>query len=136
MPDREKVIKGLECCCSDCNRELCPYSKCGDCEGTLLYDAHALLKAQQPRVMTLEELDDLRGRGRAVWFEDRDAFAKCQDVFFVCASGIHAYFKGETYSMLKMVDGYEKSWRCWTSRPTDEQKGATPWETGTLNGEK
>lgn len=81
----------------------------------------------EPRVMALEELDNLRGRGRAVWFEDRDAFAKCQDVFFVVASGIHAYFKGETYSMLKMVDAYGRSWRCWTARPTEAQREAKPW---------
>lgn len=81
------------------------------------------------RVMMLEELDDLRGRGRAVWFEDRDAFAKCQDVFFIVASGIHAYFKGETYSMLKMVDGYGKSWRCWTSKPDEKVRAETAWES-------
>ena len=92
-----------------------------------------VLKAQQPRVITLEELDYLRGRGRAVWFEDRDAFAKCQDVFFVVASGIHAYFKGETYSMLKMVDGYGKSWRCWTSRPDEKTRVETPWDSWVRN---
>ncbi len=25
-------------------------------------------------------------------------------------------------------EGYGKSWRCWTSRPTDEQRRATPWK--------
>ena len=24
-------------------------------------------------------------------------------------------------------DEYGKTWRCWTSRPTDEQMEATPW---------
>ena len=24
-------------------------------------------------------------------------------------------------------DGYNKTWRCWTSRPTDEQREGTPW---------
>ena len=23
---------------------------------------------------------------------------------------------------------YNQTWRCWTSRPTDEQREATPWE--------
>ena len=52
------------------------------------------LQAHEPRVMTLEELDDLRGRGRAVWFEDRDASAKGQDVFFVVANDLYADMRG------------------------------------------
>ena len=55
MIDREKVIKGLECCiitpdiCSD----VCPYfGKCDEndyCDEKLFKDALALLKAQAPR---------------------------------------------------------------------------------------
>ena len=62
MIDREKVIKGLECCiitpdiCSD----VCPYfGKCDEndyCDEKLFKDALALLKAQAPRLMTLGEL--------------------------------------------------------------------------------
>ena len=26
------------------------------------------------------------------------------------------------------IDKYNKGWRCWTQRPTDEQKEATPWK--------
>lgn len=25
-------------------------------------------------------------------------------------------------------ENYGRTWRCWTSRPTDEQREATPWE--------
>lgn len=85
MRTRDEVIKALECCKDYCDEETgCPYYGDGEafeCEEQMRKDAIALLKAQEPRVMALEELDDLRGRGRAVWFEDRDAFAKCQDVF-------------------------------------------------------
>lgn len=57
MPDREKVIKGLECCVSGntaiCERLGCPYADehegIGDtCIDTLMADALALLKAQEP----------------------------------------------------------------------------------------
>ena len=85
-------------------------------------------KAQEPRVMTLEELDDLRGRGRAVYYEDRDAVAKCQDMFYLAAIGEYVYLKGETYVLPKRVDQYGKTWRCLTSRPTDEQRGGVEWE--------
>lgn len=27
------------------------------------------------------------------------------------------------------TDEYGKTWRCWTQRPTKEQREATPWET-------
>lgn len=92
-------------------------------------DAFALLKAQQPRVMTLEELDDLRGRGQAVYYQDRDSTAKSQDAFFMVIDHRVAWFKGETYTFCKTADGYGKVWRCWTSRPTDEQREAEPWNS-------
>ena len=86
------------------------------------------LQANKPRVVTLEELDDLRGRGRAVWFDDRDRSTKCKDVFFVVVKDGIAYFKGETYSMQELEEGYGKTWRCWTSQPTEEQREAVKWD--------
>ena len=52
MPDREKVIKGLECCIirhpdDKARCDACPYeSACGN---RLKMDALALLKAQEPK---------------------------------------------------------------------------------------
>lgn len=139
MTNREKVIKGLECCMSEkgCHSP-CPYN--GECEeGGYYYskaieDAIALLKEQQPRVMTLSELSDMRGRGKAVYYEDRDAAAKCQDMFFVSVVNGYAYFKGEVYVLPKKVDDYNRTWRCLTSCPTDAQREATPWDVGTVTG--
>ena len=55
MPDREKVIKGLECCMNEytvCRVCGCPYYGRGDnlhdCYEKLSTDAIALLKAQEP----------------------------------------------------------------------------------------
>ena len=63
MPDREKVIKGLECCTAFDGKgfplcEECPYEDEGTCPelDVLHKDALELLKAQEPRVMTLEEV--------------------------------------------------------------------------------
>lgn len=138
----ERVVNGLECCFDVQSGwkdavwvcPACPYAKNEGkpCEtlAPLLDDALALLKAQQPRVMTLEELDDLRGRGQAVYFQDRDAAAKCQDAFFICCEHNVAWLKGETYTLHRYVAEYSKTWRCWTSRPTDEQREATPWDVG------
>ena len=55
MPDREKVIKGLECCYDPnalCSNSDCPYYGRDDedrhCDVALIQDALALLKAQEP----------------------------------------------------------------------------------------
>jgi hypothetical protein len=67
--DREKVIKGLEQCMMDTNREEfdtqcfnCPYFYPGcsvkECVEELRTDAIALLKAQEPVVMAGAELTD------------------------------------------------------------------------------
>lgn len=52
MMDREKVIKGLECCDGYCDDETgCPYFgvfEPFDCEKQLRADTIALLKAQEP----------------------------------------------------------------------------------------
>ena len=65
MPDREKVIKGLEWCMNekhDCYREKgCPYENEGEdigCKYALHRDALALLKAQEPMVMVGAKLTD------------------------------------------------------------------------------
>ena len=59
MVDREKVLKGLECCAYWHGCKGCPYIEdCDRAEGftALARDALALLKVQEPRVMTLEEI--------------------------------------------------------------------------------
>ena len=50
MPDREKVIKGLECCTSEQACKGCPYSQSETghlCSFNCIHDALALLKEQQ-----------------------------------------------------------------------------------------
>ena len=57
MPDREKVINGLECCCEHIegmNCDHCPYDEeqieigqINQCTSALAYDALALLKEQE-----------------------------------------------------------------------------------------
>ena len=85
-----------------------------------------LLKAQEPRVMTLEEvkmldcdyyyLEAMRGPGK----ELRE---------IVGAYGLTCVtWPSITWARQTMGDrGYGKTWRCWTSRPTDEQREAEPW---------
>lgn len=60
MTEREKVIKGLECSIGIRGRKNCddcPYDNDFNCIGCdiVLRDAIALLKDQEPRVLTLEQ---------------------------------------------------------------------------------
>lgn len=168
MPDREKVIKGLECCVSGntaiCERLGCPYADehegIGDtCIDTLMADALALLKAQEAesvdapkpdsdigcwydithnytleqivsalnaqesRVMTVDEVREWVGKKRV----DREPI--CVEV----KDSICAWIVSDEYWDMQMDinlsgDLYGKTWRCWTSRPTDAQMEAIPWQ--------
>ena len=128
MDKLEKVIKGLESCLSpghDCPLD-CPY--CGNCRGDELYrDALELLKAQQPRVMTLDEVK--ASKDHDVWLELSGNIA--EDVMTAttitgCGTkGISTRYEALNYDMYE-VRPY--GWRCWTARPTDEQREVTPWE--------
>lgn len=135
MTDMENVIKGLECCVMGGGCGACPYYSKKDCPGlspiseTLMKDALRLLKAQEPRAITLAELEYTE----IAYAEDKDK----TDI-------IPVLVKGRRYDRFAMVKGhlgdgtshvfhpsiydYGKRWRCWTARPTDEQREAVPWE--------
>ena len=112
MKDREKVVKKLE--------ELLEQSRFNDsvgwnpdCDTETLEDAIALLKAQEPRVMSLAEYKALAEKPK----EERDpVWEEWPRLESTWAIPNQAY------------GGYGTSWRCWTSRPTDEQREAVKWE--------
>ena len=136
MPDREKVIKGLEWCMNekhDCYREKgCPYENEGEdigCKYALHRDALALLKAQEPHVMTLGDLRDIGSVWELntppyLWMEINPSYRWTRG-FWVAWREIYDMIDGlhPTYD----ADNYGKRWRCWSSRPTDEQREAIPW---------
>ena len=130
MIDREKVFKGLECCSvqsvdRDC--DVCPIGFGEGCALKLKRDALALLKAQEPRVMTLEEVAD--------WHKKPESEREPIYVEYLPNSGLGIsrwtieYFGFNPNLYPNKNSGYYGKWlRCWTSRPTDEQREATPWE--------
>ena len=129
---RGKVIYDIGRCichvpdaCKDCSK----YG--GDnairCMEELLADALTLLKAQEPRVMTLEEVVKTE-RNTPIYIDQR--------------YGMHGWdiYDGVDIQAKDIVTGapwasnefwgwdeYGKTWRCWTSRPTDKRRAATPW---------
>ena len=136
MIDREKVIKGLDACMGEivANCEACPYNADGNrCERILLTDALALLNAQEPRVMTLDEIPkqdgailiETRANGRLDWY-----------FFFNVMRWEYDYEGlGDVYRTIDTsgwirdhpVKQYEREWRAWTSRPTNKQREETQW---------
>lgn len=150
MPDRETVIRGLEAhanpkSCETCAGEECPYYNMGGgftgvtCSSILAVDALALLQEQEPRVMTREEVCNLKFDD-VVYYQGSSTNAvesaiivhgeiwvpevKTRVVQFRNAGGTGGY-NGINNADL---DGYGKKWRAWTSRPSPEQMRDTKWE--------
>lgn len=79
----------------------------------------------EPRVMTLEEVEE----GQAYWLEMRGIASE----YAICEMNDHgdsAFLDFTVQHGDKTLEsvGYGKRFRCWTSRPTDEQRKATSWE--------
>ena len=129
MIEREKVIQGIECCMRENNTNMCgdcPYHDSSEtrfgCMRSAMRDALALLKEQEARVMTREEI------------------VLCTDwVWVEYTSGYQGWYKIEEYdtdygfirwedTTADMVDDYGFRWRAWTFRPTEEQRKAVPWD--------
>ena len=134
MADIRKTITGLECLwhcispvghsCGDCPQK---YNRV-ECKRRVINDALTMLKAQEPKVMTLEEVVKTE-RNTPIYIDQR--------------YGMHGWdiYDGVDIQAKDIVTGapwasnefwgwdeYGKTWRCWTSRPTDEQRKAVKWD--------
>lgn len=91
----------------------------------LIQKAIELLKEQEPRVMTLEEVVS----AECVWIE----YAASGNVVIAFPWDIE--LTDDTYNFIcnpncivELKSLYGEEWRCWTSRPTEEQREAVKWE--------
>ena len=133
MPDREKVIKGLECHLgNDKNHYDCDNCQYGpmnnECDAKLVADALTLLKAQEPRVVKISELTS--GEPMLVWLEDIYKEETVAGMIFDYVPGRLGFKLTDIGSMDRIyprIEDYMTRWRCWSSRPTDEQREAIPW---------
>lgn len=152
MAEREKVIRGLELCAYDPDpgqprKEIfscsdCPYYRgCyHGCAYDLIRDALALLKAQEPRVLSEEEVRERLGT--FVWVEICSPHADCSiclvfgkvyedpaypDLVTIReGSGVAWGRRWEDYGA-GCWRGIRSGWRCWTARPTEKQRKAVAW---------
>ena len=126
MPDREKVMNGLKCCseikekCDDC-----PYSGVLRCMMVLKRDALELLKAQEPRAVSPTEAYT----ADFVYVEFGGVITPALRTSNERGGHRESYFATQQLGGEWMRwDDYGITWRCWTSRPTEEQRKATQWE--------
>lgn len=130
MADRTTVLKGLERCAGiDCTG--CPYQRISPCQNKLVADALALLKEQEPRVMTEEELKRIEPYsvywGEGLYVRNLWPMAFTAEAIQNTDEG---YLK-DSYGRAYELDLYNKDvmgWRIWTARPTEEQRKAVSWD--------
>lgn len=89
------------------------------------------LKTQEPRVMTLDEVKASKGGDLYLELSDSP-----NDVPYITAStldGVGKYGVSFYHTVCDFSTYGRRAygWRCWTSRPTDEQREATSWEKET-----
>ena len=137
MTDREKVIKAIEICYTlGHNCTECPLLPEDDCNDKLMHDALFLLKAQEPRVLTADELKE--------YLMINDSGLLSHDQWRELSQ------RAPLYMEFREPDEYQVNWRtvermrpwamesmfwekykidrrCWTSRPTEEQRKAVEW---------
>lgn len=146
MTEREKVIKGLEYHLKELTVGKtcyeCPYFGDNPCEIQLIANAIALLKEQDPRVLELDEVkaigtqnnDQIQDENtRFIWSEEEYALHIAKPTYYDFGledseeEPIYLYYIGTDFFNHFDQNTYGKTWRCWSSRPTDEQREAVPW---------
>lgn len=147
MTDRDKVITDITSVVADMQEEVDEWKDYSDSELSngltcdcdwwykalqTLKDSLALLREQEPRVMTVEEL--CRARGKPAWFEARNGRLYTGWVLIYDVQtglGITGTRVGVTepghVTIWPNVELYGQKWRCWTGEPTEEQRRATAW---------
>lgn len=130
MPDQEKVINGLKRCLSpsllDCVG--CPYYNAyvnGECHSRLLVDTLELLKEQEPRLLTLDEVCS-----DECWIEWRNgAYGYADCVYRGCTDCTGDIVVNRTHHINNVNSkDYMRIWRCWDRKPTDGRRKAVQWD--------
>lgn len=122
MTDPERIIKGLE----QFKADFKPF--CGNgADWARVDDAIDLLKEQEARVMTLDEvkafdwdycyLEEERLPGKEYRIICGDYALTC--ITWPCVASMRIQY-GD--------DSYGKKWRCWSAKPTDEQRQEAKWD--------
>lgn len=131
MNDREKVIDNLEYHIN-LLYDVIPHVSRDDGEyleaaAKTMSDAIILLKAQEPRIL---RLDELSGNDTAYIEINnlREPVLHCIIYYDKEADGMDVKpIKTNISSAYLRYSEHNRVWRPWTSRPSDAQREATPW---------
>ena len=143
--DRQKVISGMDACTDSRDCEECPYNAhywdIRDCMHALINDMAEMIdelkqqEAREPRVMTLEEVLALKFDD-VIYLEVVPTHAVLSAIVLdvipklpKIGIGVVLFRYAATWNSIDNADlsYYDKTWRCWTARPTDEQREAVKW---------
>lgn len=130
MAEREKVMKDLSWLIFNFPWQENPKDDADRmCNAIHTYcnDALGLLKGPEPRVLYSTEIDI----DTVYWMEQRNINQPWPVAFISLRGNPDKLVYEDYYGDKWTISGYcvgEKGWRCWTSRPTEEQRKAVPWE--------
>lgn len=101
----------------------------------MLKDALTILKAQEPRVITLVELWHmehkpvyLQRKNSRLYMVEPAIVLKTERCYIPSLGDSYIFMRENKIHDKYWACGYNVTWRCWTSRPTDEQLEAVKWE--------
>ena len=142
MTDLEKVIKALECCIKSKTESgwcvKCPYYEeetwCTHHE-EVYKDAFDLLRSYIPHLLTLDEVQ----QERTMWLETNnhewdamngihETVLRTDDDRYDFSDIIVQFVDQDGCDIVCARDRFGIEWRCWSSEPTEEQRGAIPWQ--------
>lgn len=83
------------------------------------------LKAQQPHIMTPEEVSEVK-QGEAVWYESR--ISKVCEPFIRRGNDFKNDLRFLLLDEVMSCDDYLKDYRCWNLKPSQEQMLHSPWK--------
>ncbi len=134
MRDRETILKWLRYCALESPEhgcvESCPYLQLQDesenafCGDILMADALALLT---PRVLTVDEVRE--ADFAYVQYDSGKTYPCMVTRAEEVVSHPHTSLSVECADADNW-DGYGRSWRCWSEKPTEKQMKEVPWDEG------
>ena len=127
MSDRKNLISDFEHAVRKADAEGWDFVDLTTEDGFEILD---MLKAQEPRVLTLEEV--LSSPDTMIWVDEiwndensAEQYALIENFTYENCYVILRFFDGS--SSEESTHYYNEKWRCWSARPTDEQREAIPW---------
>ena len=142
VSENEKIIKGLDQLYFYLRGQMEDMTgtvygdRCADWITTVI-DASRALRENEPHLLTVEEVTEL-GKKEAnasaklldyvpVWIEDTPTVPPQIVVLDKLGDTIWASRIGTRCTEWYKVNDYGKTWRCWSAKPTKEQREAAKW---------